>query len=221
MGLTRYPSRAFTSNVYVFKASQGDAFLFDIGEIEGVIGDLKGSTVKALFLTHCHYDHIYFINELVELFPSISIFGHKITLEALADPKANLSFYHESPVSYNGNNLCALKEGQSQGILEFGSTRVSWFCSPGHHPGAVSFRIGRYLVAGDSFIPGISVVTKLKGGNKVEAMRSKEIIVNMLKEDNLIVAPGHGQEMKMEEAMLCEANQHNSTIPPKRQKSKS
>lgn len=216
MVFTRYPSSFFTSNVYVYKASPRDAFLFDIGEIDSVISGLKGDSVKALFLTHCHYDHIYFINELVEQFPSIRIFGHKSTLEALGDPKENLSFYHESPVSYTGKNLCALQETQSQGMLEFGSTRVSWFCTPGHHPGALSYKVGRYLITGDSYIPGYPVVTKLKGGDKALASESMDFLIRIAEKENLIIAPGHGKEMHIDEARCFDELQENPTIPVKK-----
>lgn len=216
MEFERYPSRIFTSSTYLIKASLTDAFLFDIGEIESVLEDLNGLRVRALFLTHCHYDHIYFINELVERFSEMVIYGHQITLESLADPKANLSFYHDSPVSYAGNNMIALEAKENCGELDMSGVSVRWYATPGHHPGALSYKVGKYLITGDSYIPGYPVVTKLKGGDKALASESMDFLIRIAEKENLIIAPGHGKEMDIDEARYFDELQENPTIPVKK-----
>lgn len=216
MEFRRYPSRIFTSSTYLIKASLTDAFLFDIGEIESVLEDLDGLKVRALFLTHCHYDHIYFIDELAERFPEMIIYGHKNTLESLADPKANLSFYHDSPVCYTGSNMIALEAKENSGELDVAGVFVRWYATPGHHPGALSYKVDKYLITGDSYIPGYQVVTKLKGGDKVLASKSMDFLRGIAERENLIVAPGHGKEMDMDEARYYDESQQNPTIPPKK-----
>ena len=60
--------KAFTSNTYIISnKADDDVWLVDIGNYEGAmefISDAK--TVKGVFITHYHYDHIYGINDLID-----------------------------------------------------------------------------------------------------------------------------------------------------------
>jgi glyoxylase-like metal-dependent hydrolase (beta-lactamase superfamily II) len=55
----------------------------------------------------------------------------------------------------------------------------------------MSFQVGNYLFTGDSFIPQIPVVTKLKSGDKQQNVLSLQKIKSLIKSDT-IVCPGHG-----------------------------
>ena len=50
--------------------------------------------------------------------------------------------------------------------------------------------IGDYLFTGDSYIPHIDIVTKLKGGNKTQAMESLRKLLNLMQDDT-VICPGH------------------------------
>ena len=74
----------------------------------------------------------------------------------------------------------------------FDGVDMEFIETPGHHPSCVCFKAGNYLYTGDSFMPGVPVVTKLKGGNRVQAAESEERIVSLI-EENTILCPGHGE----------------------------
>ena len=67
--------------------------LIDCGYSEGLIASLEklGKRVKAVFLTHAHYDHIYGLNMLLEHFPDALVYTNEEGREALTDIKKNFS----------------------------------------------------------------------------------------------------------------------------------
>ena len=64
MYIHRIINSVFTSNTYILTSEGQSAFLIDIGDVQPVkeLLDNDGKVVKAVFLTHTHYDHIYFIS---------------------------------------------------------------------------------------------------------------------------------------------------------------
>jgi hydroxyacylglutathione hydrolase len=184
-------NRVFTSNTYVIsQAKSNRVWLVDIGEFDEVLKSIpKETQVCGLFLTHYHYDHIYGINKLIDTFPDCTIFSSKHCKEGLASSKMNLSFYHEEPIEFNGTNVEIINEEDK--IELFDNYFVEVIETPGHNPGCLSFIIGNHFFTGDSFIPNVEVVTKLKGGDKQESLKSLKKIMGLITK-NTILCPGHG-----------------------------
>ena len=188
----QFVNESLTSNAYVVRLEDSlECILVDIGEYTELrkFITLHRLYVKGLFITHSHYDHILGIEEFIEQFPEATIFAHSYTMEALKDPKLNLSFYREVPIEIDipphNRNLMVDQD------VEIASLKVTSLHTPGHNPGSLSFLIGNFLFTGDSLIPGHKIVTKLKGGNKEQAQKSLEQIINNLN-DVKYLAPGHG-----------------------------
>jgi glyoxylase-like metal-dependent hydrolase (beta-lactamase superfamily II) len=191
MEVERFENPNFTSNTYlVRKASQKDAFLIDIGEYDLASNAIKDYNIRGLLLTHAHYDHIYYVRKLKEDFPNLWVYGSEDTLTNLKDPKLNLSFYHDDPVSFDASDFSKALVSTS-GIFVIAGLEIHWFDSPGHHKGCISYRIGSYLFSGDSFIPGFPIVTKLRGGSKEDARLSLSLIKEEFQKCEYL-APGHG-----------------------------
>jgi len=185
----------FNANTYLLESKIIDCecYLIDIGNAAAVIKLLKkNQSIKGIFLTHAHLDHISGINEILAKFPKCTIFCSIYTKEALRDSKMNLSFYHNSPISYTGENIKVVNDKQS--IVLFDSIKVLILETPGHNAGSLCFKINEALFTGDSLIPESAVVTKLKSGNKQEAKKSIIKIRNN-SSNNSIIYPGHGKHL--------------------------
>jgi glyoxylase-like metal-dependent hydrolase (beta-lactamase superfamily II) len=66
--------------------------------------------------------------------------------------------------------------------------------TPGHNEGCLTYKIEKAIFTGDTLIPGVKVVTKLKSGNKLQALQSiQKIKVNSNPDD--IIFPGHGSSV--------------------------
>lgn len=197
ISVQRFEHKEFTSNTYIIKkTSSTDAFLVDIGEYKESKKVLNDLNPVALFITHAHYDHIYCINQFIQDYPDVTIYASEDCPEALADPKKNLSFYHEDPVQFEGGNFVTIPQ---MGIaVNVAGMEVEAFQTPGHNSTCASIQIQDYLFSGDSLIPGIDVVTKLRGGNKEKAKESVCKILNRMK-DSQYLAPGHGPILAQKE----------------------
>lgn len=180
----------FSSNTYiVFDENYDDCWLVDIGDYERTLKVLpKGKTIKGLLLTHSHFDHIYGINELCKNHPYCVVYVSKYDSEALLDDKMNLSRYHEHPIVFEGNRLFIV--GDEDEITLFGNTKIKVAATPGHEPGCLTFYTDKYIFTGDSYIPGLKVITKLPGGNRQEAAESVERILRL--SACKTICPGHG-----------------------------
>lgn len=187
--------QAFTSNTYIISSEKEyDIWLVDIGNFYGVIENIpNNSNIKGVFITHYHYDHIYGINELIEKFPACQVYASTHTIEGLYSDKMNLSFYHESPIIFKGNLKVEIKENDKIPLFE--NIQLEVFETPGHNSGCLSFKVNNYLFTGDSYIPNIDVVTKLKGGNKEANVLSLAKINSMISSQT-IVCPGHFEMSK-------------------------
>lgn len=213
MHVHQYINPHFTSNTYlILTAKSTRVWLVDLGAFDQVIENLtEDQIVEGVLLTHYHYDHIYFINKLIEIFPFCKILASSHTSEGLYDPKLNLSFYHEDPITFKGERPLIVNDGDEIPIFE--GINAKAYSTPGHNPGCITYKIGDNLFTGDSYIPNIDVVTKLKNGNKIESQQSLQKILALLL-PNTIIWPGHGPMAKPLEVINHLNNLAYPTIQP-------
>lgn len=183
----------FTSKTYVL-SQEGSSFvwLVDCGDVPPLmdyLSSLVGSSfqIKGVLLTHVHYDHIYGLPKLREMFPSLKVYTNEIGKKALTDIRLNYSKYHNDPIVYESEKVVTCDEGS---VIElFDGVQAKVYHTPGHSPSCLTYEVGDYLFTGDAYIPGIKVVTTLKGGDKVKAAESVERILRLA--DGKEVCAGH------------------------------
>lgn len=118
MQITQIDNSIMNSVTYVlYKEGVDYCVLIDCGFSEDLIPTLEklGKRVKAVFLTHTHYDHIYGLNMLFERFPDAWVYTNEEGREALIDIKKNFSKYHpeiEPFIFEHSENFCLLEEGE-------------------------------------------------------------------------------------------------------------
>ncbi len=189
----------YNANTYLLKNKtiRSCCYLIDIGNSEGILEALEqNQKISAIFLTHAHYDHICGINEILQKFPDCLVYCSGYTADALADSKLNLSFYHKTPVSFQGENVKVINAHDV--INLFANVKLEVLETPGHNAGSLSFIIDNALFTGDSLIPEFSIVTKLKSGNKLQAVES----ILRIKSHSTItttIFPGHGKPFPSKE----------------------
>ena len=199
-------NNVFASNTFILsKEGHNWVRLIDIGEIEEVLKSLsKDTLVKGVFITHPHFDHIYGINRLIEFFPECITYTSEEGKKGLLSEKLNLSFYHEDPIIFAGSNIQILHETDK--IDLFDDCLLETFETPGHNLGCLTFKTENFLFTGDSFIPDVAVVTKLKGRNREASMNSLRKIMKIISE-NTIICPGHGVMTQIQQSDLILSTQ--------------
>ena len=188
----------FKSNTYIVSENNSAwVWLVDVGDIEGVLNSLTKKTfIKGVFITHPHFDHIYGINKLIDAFPECVVYSSEEGKQGLFSDKLNLSFYHDDPITFLGSNIQILSENDK--IELFGNCYLETIETPGHNWGCLTYKVGNYLFTGDSYIPDVQVVTKLKGGDRVANTRSLQKIMDSISKDT-IICPGHGEMVLVKE----------------------
>ena len=146
------------------------------GEARGILGQAKadGVQVKAILLTHSHYDHTGAVRELREALPGVPVYLHP------ADA-AQLGTAVMPPI---GETL-PYQEGDT---VPVGNLTVQVLHTPGHTPGGVTLRVEDLLFTGDTLFQGSMGRTDL-GGSYTEIMASLKRLGQL--EGDLQVLPGH------------------------------
>jgi glyoxylase-like metal-dependent hydrolase (beta-lactamase superfamily II) len=192
MNIKRIINSVFASNTYILLNDNiNNCWLVDIGDVQPVLDSLsKETVVKGIFLTHTHYDHLYGINKMVEIFPDCVVYTSKHGEEGLFSEKLNFSRYHDDPVSFLGSHIQILREGD---VVELAvGYKLHVLETPGHDWSCLTYYMKNAIFTGDSYIPGLSVVTSFPRSNKHDAEISEQKILSYAKGRNLY--PGHGPE---------------------------
>lgn len=181
----------FSSNTYILQSDNHDsAWLIDCGDIELILSQISSNrNVKGIFLTHSHFDHIYGINKLIELFPECIIYTSLHGEEGLFSDKLNFSRYHSNPMVFQGGNIQIMKDGDE--VQLFPNVFLKAMYTPGHDWSCLCYYTNDLIFTGDSYIPNIKVVTSFPKSNKAEAQTSLDRILKLCKTRN--VYPGHGE----------------------------
>ena len=164
----------FNSKTYIlYNGGENAAWLVDIGDLEPVLDFMESNhlTVKGVFITHGHFDHIYGLIGLVERYPNCTVYSTEFTKKALASSKLNLSRYHDAPFIYGKENIVVLHEGE-QVLLFEGEPNVTVYETPGHNPGCMTMVLGNMVFTGDAYIPDVGVNTQLPYSDKALSQAS-------------------------------------------------
>lgn len=193
----------FHSNTYILYSDESDwAWLIDCGDFNKVNKWLNHSKkiLKGIFVTHSHFDHVYGINNALEVYPNIPIYvSENDGMKIIADEKLNGSRYAEIPFNVIDANFIEIKDGSS--IRLASNYVVDILKTVGHSEDSVSYISRPFVFTGDAFIPNIRTVSKLKGGDKEKA---QETVRNIYKkcESDMIICPGHNEMCNIKDVYI-------------------
>ena len=185
----------FSSRTYILSGDKSEFWIVDCGDVEPLMERLsavggKDYRIKGVLLTHAHFDHIYGLPRLTELFPGVKVYTNDFGRRTLADDKMNLSRYQGDRINYDSDHVVVVDEGAEIELFDGVVAKVYW--TPGHHPSCLTFEVGDYLFTGDAFIPGCDVVTNLPGGDRKLAAQSVERIRCLA--EGKVICGGHEME---------------------------
>ena len=161
----------FGTNAYIVICQKTrDSVLIDTPAEANIIMDrLKGTNPKYILLTHNHMDHLAALTELHSRL--------KVPLAAHALDAANLP----SPLEMR------LSDGDT---ISVGNLKLEVIHTPGHTSGSLCFKVGRYLISGDTiFTEGPGKTRSPADFRQIIKSITEKIFV--LPEDTPIY-PGHG-----------------------------
>lgn len=191
MFVKKYINSIFNSNSYlIYTEEEKEVWVIDPGDSQPIIEwlNINNKILKGILLTHSHFDHIYGINDLQEIFTTINVYASFYAKEGMMSVKLNGSLYQEMPFSIKRQDIDIIKEGDR--MLLWKDILLNVFETPGHDRDCLSYQIKKNLFTGDALIPGIKIYTKLKYSDKTQAANSIQRIFEQF-DDNTMIWPGH------------------------------
>lgn len=199
MHIEHFTFNSFQTSCYILWDNDGNCIIADPGctpgaEIEELTGFISSKGLKpvCILLTHCHFDHIYGVEELAGRYeiPVYTGAGEASTLE-MTNPYMCKMFGF--PLPETGFVSKAMKTVADGETIEAGSLKFEVIETPGHTTGGVCFleRNERVLLSGDTLFAGSIGRTDHPGGNYDTLMESIFKKLLML-EGETRVLPGHG-----------------------------
>jgi len=145
-----------------------------------------GVELKAICLTHAHYDHTGGVADLRRAFPGVPVYLHPADRALLGNqifPAVG------GTVDYG--------EGD---VLDLSGISLQVLHTPGHTPGGVTLVTGRTLITGDTLFAGSMGRTDLPGGSYADIMASLARLARL--EGDYAVLPGHMETSTLERERL-------------------
>lgn len=174
------------TNCYILSVGTDAVVFYPDGEKEKIYSHLAGLTLRAVILTHGHFDHIGAVDDICRE-TGAKLYINAEDAEMLADANKNASF-----LLPEGNIICTtpplLFDGDTE--LFFGDIHLKVLHSPGHTKGSSCFICGDILISGDTLFRSGIGRTDLYGGSTEEEFASIRRLFAL--EGDYTVYPGHG-----------------------------
>lgn len=179
-----------TNCYYVYREESKECIFIDPADQGGDIFkalDRNGFQIKAILLTHGHFDHIWGSKELREL-SGAPIYALDAEAELLRDSGKNVSAQVGRPYTLEADEW--LKDGQ---ILTIAGITLKVIAVPGHTAGGASFYVeeGHLVFSGDTLFQESVGRTDFPTGSMSMLVRSVKDKLFLLPEDTEVY-PGHG-----------------------------
>ncbi len=148
----------------------------------------QGLILRAILLTHGHFDHCMAVPRLKKEYPEVPVIIGEKDASFLESPELNLAEpFIGSDFSIKADRT--VKDGE---VLEFLGTKIECIEVSGHTPGGICYYFPEehLLFDGDTLFRGSIGRSDFPGGNSGELLRGIEKKLLTLPEETLVF-PGH------------------------------
>ena len=188
MNIQKLTLGLYQTNIYIL-SNDTEAVVIDPGyEPDTILDALEGLTLKAILLTHGHFDHVGAVKELVaETGCEVYIHAAESTMPPMMTA---------GPLYYTRTYA----EGDT--VAPIAGAELTVLHTPGHTPGSVCLLWGQELFAGDTLFAGSCGRVDLPGGDPAQMLQSLNRLASL--NADYRVHPGHGPS-----TTLSQEKRHN------------
>lgn len=185
--IKRFTSKMLGANTYIIYNNNKGLIVDPCTKVHIVkeFCDMNDIEINKILLTHCHIDHILYVDEYTRTFScqvAIQTDGNKYMMDS----------------NLNGSRLFGMnKEFKSADILlkdsdllSIGDFSAKIISTPGHSPGSMAIYADKILVSGDTLFNMSIGRSDLPGGNQTDLEKSLSKLMDL--PDDTIIYPGHG-----------------------------
>jgi len=176
MKVKRIVIGSYVENCYLLiDDNETEAYIVDPGDgVEKVINTVNDLhlNIKAVLITHGHFDHTNGIKKVKEAF-GVKVYMNKLDLPLVTDAEE---------VDED------IREGD---VFELGNDTIKAISTPGHSMGGMCFLCGDKLISGDTLFKSSVGRTDMLGGSYSQLIDSIKTKL-MIMPDDVTVYPGHG-----------------------------
>lgn len=190
---------ALAQNTYFVCDSKSAVLIDASAKVEDVkkLIDIYSVPLKAIFITHAHFDHILHLDALISEF-KCPVYIHDEGKDLLVDENKNLSFIDMPFTVKNVDKVLAFSTDAT--IDNVFDTPIHTLYTPGHSLDSVCYKIEDIIFTGDTLFLGTVGRTDMFGGSQTEQKQSLFRLGEFIKGANRFCA-GHGEDFTYQEAM--------------------
>ena len=189
------------TNTYFIENDKAVILIDPSGESEKIIKKLNqiNKPLKAILLTHAHFDHIGAVDDIVDRF-DVPVYMHEAEFDFLKDPVKN------GADKFKQYGLPIITSKVTPEKLNEGSTEIEGFKfnvlhTPEHSPGSLTYVFDEFAVVGDTlFNNGIGRTDLYKGDYETLVDSIQDKIFEL--EGDLPLFPGHGPYTTVDDEQL-------------------
>jgi hydroxyacylglutathione hydrolase len=184
--IERMELSSFATNAYIVicPRTSSSALIDAPAGAWNILRELKDTELKWILLTHSHVDHFS---------------GLQATFNRVRAPLGIHEADNHKWLPFPPDRLL-----QDHEWLTIGKVKIKVIHTPGHTPGSLCFKIGKYLLAGDTLFPG--------GPGRTTDPEAFQQIIHSIKTkimtlpDEVEIYPGHGAPVTLKKAREEYAN---------------
>ncbi len=181
-----------TNCYFLYRAGEADCVIIDPGDAgDYVYNGLKdkGFIVKAIMLTHGHFDHILGVKKLKQL-AECDLYAYEEEKDLLANSRMNISEQFGRPQELIADYW--LRDSETVNLCDI---TIKCIHTPGHTQGSCAFYVEEagILVSGDTLFQGSIGRTDFPTGSERKLFDSVKEKLFVLPDDTKVY-PGHGED---------------------------